>query len=393
MKTIDKASSFIAGLALFGMLFGASNFLLPLKLGALAGAHWGAVLAGFMTTAVLLPLLGMVTITLFDGDYEKFFGRLGPYAGALLTLICIVIVGFFTVTPRIVGVCYAFVQPYLGSFSFTSFAAVYLFFNLLGAWHKDWLVWLLGLVVAPIQLIGIAFIMARAWWVAGGLGERYCVTPVSFGTGALYGFETLDLIGMILFGCVVLSALKRLVRHEVSAQVKRFVAIGMYGGVLCSVLFAVLYGGLLLVGSHQGIGLTQLSDVALLREIAIRIFGHAGRIFVAGIFFLVCYSTSVALTSIVAEYIHVKLLNNRLSYGGVLVFVHGVLFAVSFLGLARVGELIVGPVSHVLYPVVIVLTFCNLGYALWGLRSVKMPVFIALLVTSVWYAVTLFAIV
>lgn len=373
-----KLSGVIVGLALFSMLFSASNFLLPIKLGVLAHGHWLAVFMGFSLTAIVLPLLAMITITLFDGDYVRFFSRLGIYTGPFLLLICVMLVIFCAAIPRIIWLCYAVAQP---AMPFTTFALWYLFFNLLGAWYKDYLVWLLGLVVSPLLLIGLCVLIGSALIVPAVVQGT---AHASFGIGALYGFATLDLLGMLFFGCVVLTALKRLVRYEAPAKIKWFVQAGLQGGAWCSTLFFVVYLGLMLLGSRHGYNLVGVSDGVFMQQIGLRLFGSAGAIWLAWLFFLTCYSTSVALTSVVAEYIQVTLLNNRISYRAALVAVHGALFGLSYYSFARMSTLI-GPVLRVLYPVIIVLVLCNLGYALFGLRSIKVPVWLTFVGSLAWF--------
>ena len=66
---------FSVGLAMFAMLFGAGNVVFPLIVGRDVGDKLWLGLAGFVITAVLVPLLGLISVMLADGDYKKFLGK------------------------------------------------------------------------------------------------------------------------------------------------------------------------------------------------------------------------------------------------------------------------------------------------------------------------------
>src|SRR3990167_8652962 len=87
-------------LAKFSMLFGAGNLMFPIQVGMISGSQnfWGMI--GFVLTAVLLPVLGLVAMILFDGDYRKFFARLGSGVGRAIVIICMLIIGPGIAIPR-----------------------------------------------------------------------------------------------------------------------------------------------------------------------------------------------------------------------------------------------------------------------------------------------------
>ena len=62
----------IIGSMLFGMFFGAGNLIFPIHLGQLAGANWLTAGWGFLLTGTLLPLLGIIAISVThsSGIYE-----------------------------------------------------------------------------------------------------------------------------------------------------------------------------------------------------------------------------------------------------------------------------------------------------------------------------------
>lgn len=67
----------ITGLALFAMFFGAGNMIFPLQLGVDAGQHVLPALLAFIITGVGVPFLGLFAVSLYEGDYWRFFNRFG----------------------------------------------------------------------------------------------------------------------------------------------------------------------------------------------------------------------------------------------------------------------------------------------------------------------------
>jgi len=68
---------------------------------------------GFLITAILLPLVGLIAIILFDGDYERFFERAGKVPGRILIFVCMVVVGPMIGILRIVNLSYTLVAPFV----------------------------------------------------------------------------------------------------------------------------------------------------------------------------------------------------------------------------------------------------------------------------------------
>ena len=90
-----KSNTLKTGLAMFAMFFGAGNVAYPLSVGHLAqDAHFWGIL-GLLVTAVGVPFLGLISVVLFGGDYESFFGRLGKWPGFILTVLILALIGPF----------------------------------------------------------------------------------------------------------------------------------------------------------------------------------------------------------------------------------------------------------------------------------------------------------
>jgi len=73
MKNFLKSQTFVTGLAMFAMFFGAGNVIFPLTIGHLAQDKTLYGIFGLLLTAVIVPFAGLIAMMLYDGDYKQFF--------------------------------------------------------------------------------------------------------------------------------------------------------------------------------------------------------------------------------------------------------------------------------------------------------------------------------
>ena len=86
--TIQKLSIqnlLLVGFTLFSMFFGAGNLIFPPDLAARAGAQVIPAMAGFLISAVGLPVLGVAAVAV-SGGLEKLAGKVGGRFSLLFTL-------------------------------------------------------------------------------------------------------------------------------------------------------------------------------------------------------------------------------------------------------------------------------------------------------------------
>src|ERR1700730_16150882 len=92
-KPQETKTVIATGMALFAMFFGAGNIVFPLHLGANSGQNITHTMLGFLLAGVGVPFLGLLATSLFNGDYQAFFGRLGKYPSFLIITFLMVIIG------------------------------------------------------------------------------------------------------------------------------------------------------------------------------------------------------------------------------------------------------------------------------------------------------------
>jgi LIVCS family branched-chain amino acid:cation transporter len=392
MKIIQKEHIVSMGLAIFSMLFGAGNLICPLQVGMRCGDLTLYGLFGFMLTAVCLPVLGLIGILLFDGNYKSFFYRLGTVVGGLALFVSMMMIGPILAIPRTIALSHIMLAPFLPSFlgqmsilPSCIFALLFISITFLATCRENKIVPILGNVISPLLLVSLAIIIGVGVWNAPMIGICNENVFEIFKTNFVRGYETLDLISAIFFSSMVLSLIKRAIGPDYNP---RFIAlIGLQSGVIGIALLGIIYVGLIALGVYYGHGLEYMNPGILLRDIIFKVLGSYGALLVGLAVLMACLSTAIALSAVVAEYIENTLFRKNISFFSALTMVLVASLPLATFGLDKVLRVTAGPILYIGYPVLITLTFCNIAYKMYGFSYVKIPAivtFIAALITYIW---------
>lgn len=383
MKKYAQSVTLTTGLAIFAMLFGAGNLIFPLKLGILAGDKTYIGLIGFLISGVLLPVLGLTAMALFDGDIRAFFYRLGKVPGALIVFVCMLIIGPLFVMPRIVALSYTLMQPFMPEIPrliFGLFFAVLAFF---AAYKKSSLVDILGKVLSPLKLASLFTIIGIGFYYYKPLAHTTDSVVDIFISNFKEGYNTLDLLGTIFFAYIIIAVLKSNLDATTSADKHKLAKIVLNGGIIGGLLLTIVYIGMAYLGAMHGQGLQTLAVDEMFIATLRRVLGDKGALFIAITILVACLSTMIALATVVSEYLRTEIFNNKINYTYILA---AVLLLTAVMARYKLDNLLkfYGPILEVIYPVLIVLTFCNIAYKLFGFKYVKVPVLVTFLIMSAW---------
>ena len=133
---LSKKSLLVVSVMLFALFFGAGNLIFPPFLGQNAGENTLPAMVGFLATAVVLPVLGVVVVARFDG-LEKLGKQVGARFALVFTVLIYLSIGPGLGIPRAASVPFEMaVAPYLpeGSNPALWMAAYSLGFFLIALW-------------------------------------------------------------------------------------------------------------------------------------------------------------------------------------------------------------------------------------------------------------------
>lgn len=388
MSHQQQSNTLSVGLAIFSMLFGAGNLMYPLAVGMESGSLTHIGIFGFLITAICLPLIGLIAMVLFDGDYNAFFNRLGSSAGQIAIGLCMLIIGPIIAMPRIVTLSHTMIAPFI-PFAFLNditllssfvFALIFLGVTFLGTYRESKIVDILGNYVSPALLVSLAIIIAKGIFSAQEIVPATTTALTLFSHNLVRGYETLDLLGAIFFCSIVLNILKE--RHEGSTR--SMVLTSLKGGLIGLSLLGLVYIGMSVLGAYYGHGLIANAG-QLFSIISFRIMGSCGAAVIATAVLMACLSTSIALSAILAEYTQKTIFNNKICFVSALTLVLALCIPLSTAGLGSVLNLTAGPLLYVIYPCLITLCLCNIAFKTIGFSPIRIPVIITFILAAISY--------
>ncbi|AXG69318.1 branched-chain amino acid transport system 2 carrier protein [Kordia sp. SMS9] len=351
---------FITAFALFSMFFGAGNLLLPPLLGYQATDEWYWVTLGFMITAVVIPIFGILAHARLQGSMFDFGKKVSP---VFSTLFCIVIyvIAVAIPSPRTAAATHEIsIFPNFGTDALLT-SSVYFALVLVFALNRSKVLNFIGKFLTPLivlillTIIGIGLFMPHKE-VATSIIEGFPLFA-----GLLEGYQTFDAIGAVVIGGVIIISLN-LKGHSSYEEKKKLIAKS--GWIAGFGLFA-MYAGLILLGSYFSgeieVDMSQTNDMkraTLLRGISLATLGNIGTAFLSVLVALACFTTAVGITTGTADYFKGLFKNSQQVYNNTAIFA-------CILGVV-IGQLdfhyiiiIAVPVLKFIYPITIVLIFLN----------------------------------
>ena len=363
---LNKKNMVVISFMLFQLFFGAGNLIFPPFLGQNAGEHTFTAMAGFLLTAVVLPVLGVIVVARFDG-LDKLSGKVGKRFALIFTLLIYLSIGPGLGIPRAASVPFEMaVSPYLPvDANRTLWMVLYsaLFF-LVALWlclNPGKLVQRIGRVLTPsllilLVLLFISFVTKGNVNVAPALDSYQ---SSAFLKGFTEGYNTMDTIAALNFGLVISTTLVSFGLNEKKDRITHTVYAGIFAGSILAIVYMMLsYMGM----CSSGVYAVQENGAWTLRCIVQQVFGDGGAILLAAIFTLACLTTCVGLINSISQFF--SILFKKVSYK---VWVIGIVcfsFLVCNLGLNVILSISV-PVLNIVYPVSIVLILLGLTDTLW----------------------------
>lgn len=373
---LNKTRWFFSGLAMFSMFFGAGNIIFPLIVGQTAQGSVLYALIGLFVTAILIPFAGLIAMTLFQGDYESFFSRMGKFPGQVLIWLILGLIGPFGGIPRCMSLTYATFNVYMPDLKLTHFSCLFALALFFATVRKRRIVDLLGYLFTPILLIFLFVIVFKGITNSGfNLRSMPMNGLDALSYGLKEGYNTMDLLAAFFFASIVFQRFKQ--KKEGVASDAETVLEFVKASIVGAVLLAVVYGGFAVTSAVFSKELLHAKPDHLLGELGRLLLGSSGGFIVSMAVLLSCLTTAIALTTISADFIREKVFQNKIPYQATicLVLIASVLVSsLQFSGIVKV----LAPVLQVCYPSLLALCLFNVLHQLYGVKAVKLPVYFIL---------------
>ncbi|GAA0435898.1 branched-chain amino acid transport system II carrier protein [Lentibacillus halophilus] len=354
-----KKDVWIIGFMLFALFFGAGNLIYPPTLGLESGTTYWAAIAGFIITGVGLPIMAVTAISTVKNGAAELADRVHPLFGAIFTAVVYLAIGPFFGIPRAATVAFEMsVEPFTSVSPFLLFLFTIIFFLLvyLVSINPSKMADRIGEFLTPLLLLAIVILCIGGILLLDGGTQNpasaYATAP-SF-TGFVEGYLTMDAIGGLAFGIIVIQAFND---RGVSSR-KQLISATLKAGVIAGIGLSCVYAALGWIGTRMGTSETFANGGDILAAAADTMFGHFGTMLLGIIVALACFTTSVGLVAACAQFFHKR---TPLSYKQIAAVVTIVSFLIANQGLNTIIRVSV-PVLTFIYPIVIVLialTFLN----------------------------------
>lgn len=379
MDRVFKPEALANGLAMFSMFFGAGNIIFPLVVGQYAGDKSSIAMMGLIISAVIIPFAGVFAMILFDGDYNRFFGRLGKIPGFLLALMIMTLLGPLGSTPRCIALAYSTMKLSFPSLSPIIFSAVSCLIIFAFTFRKNRLLTLLGYVLTPLLLVALGVIILKGILTPADVREVSEPSWSIFFHGLKEGYNTMDLLAAFFFSSAILVSLKASKKDGLDAA-----SLAMQASLIGAFLLALTYIGFSLVASFHGNYLGITSSEELLGAITLKIIGPSAGFWVCVTIALACLTTAIALIAVFADFLADGVFGGKISYEMALIFSLIVTFFVSTFEFTGISAFL-APILQIFYPGLIVLTVLNIAYCLRNFQPVKVPVFLTFALSIIVY--------
>jgi LIVCS family branched-chain amino acid:cation transporter len=383
MKDSKQSGIWTIGLAIFSMLFGAGNIIYPIKCGVLAGSYNYIGILGFIITGVFLPILGLITMILFDGNYIQFFNRIGKIPGSIAILYCMLIIGPMIAMPRCITVPYEMLKPFMPHANLYIFSIIFATVTFLMTYKESKILSLLGNIVSPILLGSLAIIAGKGLFQANEMTEQTVNATTVFFEQLAHGFQTLDLIGAIFFAYIVLRILKTNIDTQ-KINTKELALTSLKSGLIAGFLLMIVYLAFSFLGAYYGNLVTaDMNGAEMFRIISLHILNRYSILIIMLAVLMACLSTITALAAVFAEYFQTQVCNKKISYSVSLLITMIVTTIISNFGLSNILHYSM-PIILFGYPIITAITLCNLAYVLFKVEYIKIPVALTAISTAVF---------
>ncbi|MBD1559384.1 branched-chain amino acid transport system II carrier protein [Vibrio sp. S9_S30] len=350
-----KSTDVIAlGFMLFAFFLGAGNIIFPPLAGQLAGENLIPAMLGFLLTAVGLPLITIIAIAVAGGSWEHLSKHLPKQAATLIVVLIFIIIGPAFAAPRTGLVAYEMaVKPFFADaqqWHLTMFSVLFFAVAMFFAWSQGKLIDTIGKVLTPVLFFGLITLAVSVFVDPQGLQSAaqgdYVSQPLI--TGFLEGYNTMDTFGALMFGILIVDALRSKGITESSLTTKYLI----HAALIAAIGLALVYVSLFYLGSTSNTVAAGADNGGVILSLYVQaLFGASGQTVLSVIVLLACLTTAIGLISACSDYFSSV---TSVKYKVWVVIIGVACAVVANVGLSQLISLSV-PVLFALYPVAIAL--------------------------------------
>lgn len=370
------------GFALFAMFFGAGNLIFPLAIGAQSGQHLLYATLGFLLFGVGAPFLGLFATSLFKGNYETFFYRLGKIPGFLFIAFLMIIIGPLTAMPRTEVITYQTIATFLPTYITNPiFSLIFCGLVFVFTYKETRFMNVLGYILSPIKLISLSALILVALFIPSHPVQVTQSAAAIFTNAVVQGYNTMDMLAAFFFCAIVFASIEKNAMAQNVSDEKTMIITTLKACFVGATCLSVIYIGFIWIASLHAHDLQDVTTDRIIGVLSHNVLGHWGALLVSVCITFACFATAMALAAVTSNFFHFQVFRKKLSRVNCLAIVIIVMYVMSNFGFAGIMA-IATPILIVAYPALIVLCVVNILYKLIGFKFVKTPVVITLILST-----------
>lgn len=351
------------GFMTFALFIGAGNIIFPPIIAQQAGQNVWLAAFGFLVTGVSLPVITIMALSRMQGSMQVLSSPLGKTASMLLAIVCYLAIGPLFAMPRTAAVSYEI--GFSGYFGATSqglfiYSVLYFSFVAIVALYPNKLLDTVGYVLSPLKILALAVLgIAAVVAPSGGIPpaiEQFATSP--FSEGFVNGYLTLDTLAALVFGSIIVQA----IRSRGVTDEKLITKYAVISGIISGICLTLVYLSLFKLGMNSHMTSPSAENGAVILHAYVEyLFGDMGAIFLTAMIFLACLVTAIGLTCACSEYFS-KI--TKIPYKVFVFILVGFSLVISNLGLTKLLA-VTGPVLYAIYPPAIVVIILSFFWKMW----------------------------
>lgn len=349
--TRDLRASIIIGFAMFGLVCGAGNIMIPPVLGVKTGSLWHVSSIGFIFSDVVFSVIAMFILNQ-HGSLEAL-GRTIGVKFINLFIFSFMLIVLFIFVPRGAALSYELaIHPFFGIHRLT-FYTIYYFFVVILCLNPSKIFDHIGSWMSPLLIFFIFYLIMQTLFHV----PHYKTLDIShfkiFQQGFLTGYQTGDPLGAILPINLAISILL-MKGFKNPSQRKRILKTSI---IIFGIILTLSYVGLIYLGASLSQAVPSgLSTVETLRKVFELALGRTGIVLLAWIVFMACFTTAVGVSGMVADFFDKTY---RIPYIIFLILASVLNIFLSSIGVDSIMSF-AGPILELMYTAFILLMTLNL---------------------------------
>lgn len=306
LRTVPKHTALLIGLMIFGLFFGAGNLIFPVELGRLAGHSAPITGAGFLVTAVGIPIVAIISSAVSGcSSVHGMTSRVSPHYATIFTCLLYLTIGPAFAIPRTATVSYEVgVAPFIQGHgpALPIFTIVFFAMTLVAALKPGKLMDWVGRYLTPLFLALLAIlIVATLIHPMPTVANRPPQPPYDhqpFMHGFLDGYNTMDALASLAFAIVIIEAI-----NQRGLTGRRDVThITIRAGLVATIPLTLVYVSLAWLGRTSALVVPNAANGGVVLAGASRhYYGTAGQVLIAAIVLVACLKTAIGLVVACAE--------------------------------------------------------------------------------------------